>query len=147
MGLPMYIVIYQTPENGCDIQNSACSRRGAMLRLRRMNTLEGRNTEHANAGGDGFIHVTKVLNTLMSSCTNSNLIVCTDSYFASVGCYEELKIIGLRFIGVVNRSTKRFPMAHLSQIKLVNRGYFSGLMCRDLLENPKFLSFVCIEEH
>ena len=33
IGLPMYIAIDRKPENGCEIQNSACSESGVMLRL------------------------------------------------------------------------------------------------------------------
>ena len=29
----MYIAIYRKPENGCEIQNSACGKRGGMLCL------------------------------------------------------------------------------------------------------------------
>ena len=59
-----------------------------------------------------------------------------------------MKIIGLCFIGVVKTATKRFPVAHLSHIELVDKGYFSGLVCRDISGNPNFLSFVWIDiEH
>ena len=57
-----------------------------MLRLRLVNTAEERKTERANAGDYGLLHGTQVLKTSVSPCTNSNQIVCTDSYFASVGC-------------------------------------------------------------
>ena len=71
--------------------------------------------------------------------------MCADSYFASVSFCEELKITGLRFIRLVKTATKRFPVVHLSHIELVERGYFSGLVCRDLAGNPNFLSFVWID--
>ena len=92
-----------------------------MLRIRLVKTAEERETEHSNTGDDGLLHGTQVLKTLVAPWTNSNIIVCADSYFASVGCCKELKRIGLCFIGVVKTATKRFPMAHLSQIELVNR--------------------------
>ena len=113
MGLQIYIAIDQKPENGCEIQNCACGRSGVMLRLRLVKTAEERETEHTNAGDYGLLNVTQLLNTLVFPWTNSNSIVCADSYFASVGCCEELKTIGIRFIGIVKTSTKWFPMAHL----------------------------------
>ena len=145
MGLPMYIAIDRKPENGCEIQNSACGRSGVMLRLILVKSADERESEHLNTSEDGLLHGTQVLKTLVAPWTNSNRIVCADSYFASVGCCEELKRIGLRFIGVVKTATKRFPMAHLSQIELVNRGDFTGLVCRDLTGNPKFMSFVWMD--
>ena len=38
--LPMYIAIYRKPENGCEIQNSACGKSGVMLRLLIVNIAE-----------------------------------------------------------------------------------------------------------
>ena len=145
MGLPMYIAIDRKPENGCEIQNSACGRSGVMLRLKLVKTAEECETEHANTADDGLLHGTRVLKALVAPWTNSNRIVCADLYFASVGCCEELKRIGLRFIGVVKTATKRFPMQYLSQIELENRGEFSGLVCRDHSGDPKFLSFVWMD--
>ena len=145
MGLPMYTAIDQNPENVCEIQKSACGRSGVVLRIRLTKTADERDTEHKNEGDDGLIHITKVLKTLVAPRTNTNRIVCADSYFASVGLCEELKIFGLRFIGVVKMAKKRSPMAHLSQVKLVNKGYFSNLVCRDLSGNPIFLSFVWMD--
>ena len=79
MGLPTYIVIYKNPENGCEIQKSACGRSGVMLRLRLVKTAEKRETEHANAGDDGLLHGTQVLKALVAPWTNSNQILCADS--------------------------------------------------------------------
>ena len=116
-----------------------------MLRFRLVKTAEDCKTEHTNADDNGLLHGTQVLKTLVPLWTNSNRISCADSYFASIGCYEELEKNGLCFIGVVKTATKRSPMAHISQIKLVNRGHFSGLVCRDLSGNPKLLSFVWMD--
>ena len=66
MGLPVYIPIDQKPENGCEIQKSACGISGVMLRLRLVKTAEERETEHTNAGDDGFLHGTQVLNTFVA---------------------------------------------------------------------------------
>ena len=72
MGLPMYIVIDQNPENGFEIQKSDCGRSGVVLRLRLVKTEEERKTEHENSGDDGLLHGTQVLNTLVYPWTNSN---------------------------------------------------------------------------
>ena len=82
MGFPMYITIEQKLENGHKIRNYACGRNGVMLRLRLVKTAEERETEHANAGDDGFLHGTQALKTLGGGWTNRNRIVCADSYFA-----------------------------------------------------------------
>ena len=50
-----------------------------------------------------------------------------DSYFASVGAAEDLKRIGLRFIGVIKTATRRYPQNSLSRIELQQRGDFKGL--------------------
>ena len=84
-----------------------------MLWLRLVKTAEYRETEHAYAGDDVLLHGTQVFKILVDPWNNSYRIVCADSYFASVGCCEELKTIGIRFIGIVKTSTKWFPMAHL----------------------------------
>lgn len=40
VGLPQYIAIDRKPENGCEIQNSACGRSGIMLHLELVSTAE-----------------------------------------------------------------------------------------------------------
>ena len=90
MGLPMYIAIYQNHENGCEIQNYACGRSSVMLLLRLVKTAEECENDHSNADDDGLLHVTQVLKIWVSPWTNSNKIVCADSYLASVGCCKEL---------------------------------------------------------
>ena len=107
-----------------------------------MKTAAERDTEHVNLGDYGLLHGTQVLKKLVAPWTNRNLIVCANSYFAAVGCCKKLKIISLSFISVVKTATKPFLVNHISRIKLVNRGDFSSLVCRDLSGNPKFWSFV-----
>ena len=58
MGLPIYISIYQKPENCYEIQNSSCGRSGVMLQIRIVETAEEQETEHEKAGNDGFLHQT-----------------------------------------------------------------------------------------
>ena len=58
---------------------------------------------------------------------NSDRVVYAYSYFASVGAEEELKRIGLWFIGVIKTATRRYLQNALSRIELQQRGYFKGL--------------------
>ena len=58
------------------------------------------------------------------------MIVCADSYFASVPTAEELWKHGIHFIGVIKTETRQFPMAYLSTIEFQNRGDMSGLLTR-----------------
>ena len=51
-------MIDQNPENGCEIQNSACGRIGVMLRIRTVKTTEEHKTEHENVGDDRLLLVT-----------------------------------------------------------------------------------------
>ena len=39
-GLPCYMVIHRKPENGCEIQNSACGDSGVMLRLKIVKNIQ-----------------------------------------------------------------------------------------------------------
>ena len=78
--------------------------------------------------------------------SNSDRIVCADSYFASVRAAEILKRIGVRSIGVVKTATKRYPMKHLSQIELENRGDRRGLIMYDNDSKPSLLVF-CWMDH
>ena len=87
---------------------SAFGRSSVVLRLRLVRPSEERKTQHANSGDDGLLHGTQVLKTLVATCTKRNRKVCANSYFASVGCCEELKRIGIRFIGVV-KTAKQVP--------------------------------------
>ena len=59
---------------------------------------------------------------------NTDRIICADSYFASVPAAEELWKHGIRFIGVIKTATRKFPMAHLSNIEFQNRGNMNGLL-------------------
>ena len=61
---------------------------------------------------------------------NTHRIVCADSYFASVTAAESIYLNGLKFIGVVNTATRKYPMAHLSSQELEKRGDRYGLVKR-----------------
>jgi hypothetical protein len=146
VGLPMYMAIDRKPENGCEIQNSACGTSGVMLRLKLVKTAE---EEGANAveDDDGLLHGTAVLKSLVLPWANTNRIVCGDSYFASVGACEEMQRIGLRFIGVVKTATRRFLLAYLSALELVNRGDRFGLTSKGPDGEPAMLAFVWMDRN
>jgi hypothetical protein len=72
-------------------------------------------------------------------------IICADSYFASVATAQELKQLGLRFIGVAKMATKRLPQAYLSELELRNHGDRVGLVARDVAGNPSLLAFIWMD--
>jgi Transposase IS4 len=143
-GLPMYVAIDRKPENGCEIQNTACAKSGVMIRMKIVKTAEEERT-HVIIGSDGLLHGTKILKFLISPWIFSHRMVCADSYFASVGAAKELMRHGLRFIGVVKTATKFFPMAYLSQLELQVRGDRQGLITRDSNGCPSLLAFVWMD--
>ena len=124
-GLPQYVAIDRKPENGCEIQNSACGRSGVMLRLKLVKGVDllGEEEDMVDEGNEGsLLHGTSVLKQVVSPWFGSNRIVCADSYFASVGAAEELFRNGLRFIGVVKTATKGFPKTYLGSVELQTCG-------------------------
>ena len=120
-GLPMYVAIDRKPENGCEIQNAACGRSGIMLRLSVVTSTEHRQ-ETAAGDNDGQPHGTAVIKNLVAPWAGTTLVVCADSYFASVATAQQLLGMGLRFIGVVKTATRGFPMASMSTAPLGARG-------------------------
>ena len=117
MGLPQYVAIDRKPENGCEIQNSACGRSKIMIRLKLVKTAEGEDAMRT-ADSDGVPHGTLVLRQLVEPWKRSQRVFCADSYFASVLATDYLRSIGLRFIGVVKTATRRYPMKALAAVEL-----------------------------
>ena len=107
-GLPMYVAIDRKPENGCEIQNAACGRSGVMIRLKIVKTAEEENASVVTED-DGNNHGTNVLKFLVEPWVRTDHCVCADSYFASVNAVTVLRMMGLRFIGVVKTATKKIP--------------------------------------
>ena len=103
----MYIAIDQKRENGCEIQNSACSESGIMLRLLLVKSEEDYHL-HTQENNEGLQHGTAILKYVVVPWANYERGVCADSYFASVSSAEEMMRIGIRFIGVVKTATKIF---------------------------------------
>ena len=143
-GLPMYVAIDRKPENGCEIQNAACGRSGVMLRLKIVKTAEEENAS-AEADDDGNNHGTNVLKFLVEPWVRTDRCICADSYFASVNAVTVMRTMGLRFIGVVKTATKKFPMSYLSNLELVQRGDYKGLVARGTDGQPTMLSFVWMD--
>ena len=79
----MYIAIDRKSENGCEIQNSACSESGVMLRLLSVKSEEDSDL-HTQENNKGLQHGTDILKYLVLPWDNSERGVCADSYFASV---------------------------------------------------------------
>ena len=108
-GLPMYVAIDRKPENGCEIENAACGHSGVMIRLKIVKTAEEENAS-AVTEDNGNNHGTNVLKFLVEPWVRTDHCVCADSYFASVNAVTVLRMMGLHFIGVVKRATKKFPV-------------------------------------
>jgi hypothetical protein len=147
MGLPHYIAIDRKPENGCKMQDTACGISGVIAKLKLVKSAdyEGANNHGASAGDDDLPHGGKVLQEVVPTWSNSNRIVCADSYFASVAAALELKRIGLKFIGVVKTATKQFPLAYLSGLELRARGDRVGVGDHDVDLQPIMMAFVFMD--
>ena len=83
----MYIAIGHKPENGCEIQNSACSESGVMLRLLLVKSEEYSQL-HTQKNNEGLQHGTAILKYIVVPWANSERGGCADSYFASVSSVE-----------------------------------------------------------
>jgi Transposase IS4 len=146
-GLPMYVAIDRKPENGCEIQNSACGRSGVMLQLNIVKTAKEQAAIDQEEGvNNNILHGTKILKQLVSPWAFSDRLVCADSYFASVVAVEELRTMKLRFIGVVKTATRRYPMQYLASRRLHARGDRMGVVHKDMETGiPDMLAFVWMD--
>jgi hypothetical protein len=89
-----------------------------------------------------------VLQYVVFPWSNTDRIVCADSYFASVCAALEMKRIGLRFIGVIKTATRRVPMAYLQGLELQQRGDCKGQIKRGGggAGDPSLLAFVWMDQ-
>ena len=142
--LPMYVVIDRKPENGCEIQNAACGYSGVMIRLKIVKTAEEENGS-AVTDDDGNNHGTNVLKFLVEPWVRTDHCVCADSYFTSINAVRVMRTMGLYFIGVVKTATKKFPISYLSNLELVQRGNYKGLVARGTDGQPTMLSFIWMD--
>ena len=115
-----------------------------MIRLRIVKTAE-EEIASAVTDDDGNNHGTNVLNFLVEPWARTDCCVCADSYFASVNAVTVMRMMGLHFIGVVKTATKKFPMSYLSNLELVLRGDYKGLVARGTDGQPTMLSFVWMD--
>jgi hypothetical protein len=116
-----------------------------MMRLKLVKTMEEQQT-HLRTGDGGLLHGAAVLKSLVLPWARTDRIVCADSYFALVGALQELKRIGLRFIGVVKTATRQFPQLYLSHLEMTERGDKRGLIAKDEDGTPSMLAF-CWMDH
>ena len=144
-GLPMYVAIDRKPENDCEIQNAACGRSGVMIRLKIVKTAEEENASVVT-DDNGNNHGTNVLKFLVEQWVRMDCCVCVDSYFASVNAVTVMRMMGLHFIRVVKMATKKFPMSYLSNLELVQRGDYKGLVARGTDGQPTMLSFIWMDQ-
>ena len=102
------------------------------------------NQHEDNYNGEVLLYGIHVIKYLVIPWAHTDRFVCADSYFDSVGAALKLNQIGLRFIGVVKTDTRRYPMKALSDIELVDRGDFRGLVSVGDGSNS-LLDFVCMD--
>jgi Transposase IS4 len=147
IGLPTYVAIDRKPENGCEIQNSACGRSGVMLRLKLVKSIEAEtNAQHAHENNLESLHGTNVLMDLTRPWHFSGRVACGDSYFASVAAANALLLVGMRFSGVVKTASRKYPKAYLSGLDLLGgRGDRRAVVARDANGNPNLLAFVWVD--
>ena len=116
-----------------------------MIQLKIVKTAEEENASVVTED-DGNNHGTNVLKFLVEAWVRTDRCVCADSYFASVNAVTVLRMMGLRFIGVVKTATKKFPMSYLSNLELVQHGDYKGLVARGTDGQPTMLSFVWMDQ-
>jgi hypothetical protein len=144
-GLPNYVAIDRKPENGCEIQNLACGKSGVMMRLHLVKTSTELHS-HLSAEEREMNHGTCIVKQLAQPWFHSNRIICCDSYFSSVATAKMLLAVGMRMIGVVKTATKQFPMAHLTNLEMTQRGDRLGLVAYDAITKlPNMLAFVWVD--
>ena len=145
-GLPCYVAIDRKPENGCEIQNSACGVSGIMLRLKLVKNVEAEEASQQDPDreeNEGLIHGCVVLKDLVEPWYDSGRVICADSYFASVSTAVETARLGLRFIGVVKTATRQFPKAYLSSLPLDSRGAWKGV--KTTIDETDLYAFVWVD--
>ena len=81
-GLPMYVAMERKPDNGCEIQKSACGASGIMMRLKLVKTAnEKHNATKANHDPQWqeLPHAAAILKELILPWAHTNRIVCANS--------------------------------------------------------------------
>ena len=104
-----------------------------MLRFKLVKTAEAEDAMVVE-DSSGMLHGAAVLHELVNPWRMTNRIVYADSYLAYVQAAESLMSVGLRFVGVVKKATKRFLMQVLAEKELDQRGDRIRMVC---LEDDK----------
>ena len=86
LGFPMYVIMDRNMENGSEIHNSECGRVEIVMWLRTVDSAK--NKEEQKYDDDNIPNGIKVLKYLIIPWSNTDSIVCADSYFASVPAAE-----------------------------------------------------------
>jgi Transposase IS4 len=154
-GLPMYVAMERKPDNGCEIQNSACGKSGIMMRLKLVKTADENRAAAAIRAAESpqlessesIPHSAAILRELVLPWIHTDRIVCADSYFASVPAAKLMSCNGMRFIGVVKTATRNFPMRYLASVELNHRGDRKGLVSNAGRQagDPSMLAFVWMD--
>jgi hypothetical protein len=148
-GLPMYVAMKRKPDNGCEIQNSACGKSGIMMRLKLVKTADENCAAAAAAEEqetERVPHSAAILRELVLPWIHTDQIVCADSYFASVPAVKLLTSHGMQFIGVGKTATRNYPMRFLSSVELNHRGDRIGLVSNgQQTRDPTMLAFVWMD--
>ena len=72
-------------------------------------------------------------------------MLCTDSYFESVQAADEMKKIGLRFIGIVKTATRIYPMSYLPKKEISSRGQWHSMVRKNADEVPDLMAVVWVD--
>ena len=144
IGLPHYVALDSKPEHGCEVQNTACGRSGIMLHLQLVSTADD---ERDRAYEGQMLHGTAVLRRLVEPWAGTQRIVCADSYFASVEAADEMRKIGLKFIGVVKTASTKFPIRYLSGLEIDGRGKWNTLVRKDDTGNQDMMAVVWVDRN
>ena len=140
----MYIAIDRKLEQGLEIQNAACGRSDIILRLLLVKSGADHVDEYPHDSAE--LHGAEVSIDRASPWANTKRLVCADSYFASVPAADLLYKNGLKFVGPVKTSTKKFPITNLVAIELEERGDISCLVRRrDADIDLDLVSFVSMD--
>jgi hypothetical protein len=137
-GLPQYIAM--------KMANLACGRSGIIMRLNLVKMMDAENA-YLQPDGDGLLHGTVMLKSLVLPWARTDRIVCADSHFTSVGDMQELKHnAGLRFIEVVKTPTQQYLQSFQSNLEMTNRGDRNRVIANDANGVPSMLAF-CLMDH
>ncbi len=72
-------------------------------------------------------------------------MVCANSYFASVGAADALKLLKFKLIGAVKTATHHFRMSYLNTLVLNDRGDRQGVVRKDVNGQPDMMAFVWMD--